>query len=478
MSEPQHKKMSTTTIAMLIMVTTFGLSNVIDNLSQMGLAAIPSWFVVGVLYFLPLALILAEFASVTEETGGIYSYMERGLGPTWAFVGTWSYFASNLIYLQSAFSKLPIRISLGVTGHDAFASRAALLPLLGVGLCLAMTFVATRGVRFFSRLSDWVGIGTLVMVALLIVVPLAWLCVPGHDSATPFSAKALTPTFDLDYFSTFSWLLFAVAGAEVAAPYVKNTADPRRNFPRAILLATLLIALIYILASVALVVAMPVGSLTKATGLYDIWLYLAALVGLPGPVVARFFTIFLVTGIITAAVIWIESPVRAMFAEVPVGTFPPRLTQKDAAGTHQQALWIQAVVVSVLILIPLLSILTGLEASEAFIRLLNDLSSLSLVIPYVFLSISYIRARRNGMDAPFKMARSTPVAIGIAVLVLVVSAAGYFGAGLYALQADPIDWIYVGIVYGGPLALILLGIALRATSMRILNRRSAVDTAN
>jgi hypothetical protein len=59
------------------------------------------------------------------------------------------------------------------------------------------------------------------------------------------------------------------------------------------------------------------------------------------------------------------------------------------------------------------------------------------------------------------------VAIGIAVLVLVVSAAGYFGAGLYALQADPIDWIYVGTVYGGPLALILMGIALRAVSMRI-----------
>jgi hypothetical protein len=22
--------------------------------------------------------------------------------------------------------------------------------------------------------------------------------------------------------------------------------------------------------------------------------------------------------------------------------------------------------------------------------------------------------------------------------------------GLFALQADPVDWIYVGIVYGGP----------------------------
>lgn len=55
MSQTKSTKMSVVTVAMLIMVTTFGLSNVIDNLVEMGLAAIPSWFAVGILYFLPLA---------------------------------------------------------------------------------------------------------------------------------------------------------------------------------------------------------------------------------------------------------------------------------------------------------------------------------------------------------------------------------------------------------------------------------------
>lgn len=36
--------------------------------------------------------------------------------------------------------------------------------------------------------------------------------------------------------------------------------------------------------------------------------------------------------------------------------------------------------------------------------------------------------------------------------------------GLFALQADPVDWIYVGIVHGGPWVLIGLGMALRALS--------------
>ena len=155
MSTQASGKMSVVTVSMLIVVTTFGLANVIDNLVELGLAAIPSWVLVGFLYFLPLALILAEFASDTTERGGIYSYMERGLGPTWAFVGTWSYFVANLVYLQSAFSKLPIRVSLAVSGEDAFETATLVLPLLAVAICVAATYLSTRGVRSFSHLSNW-----------------------------------------------------------------------------------------------------------------------------------------------------------------------------------------------------------------------------------------------------------------------------------------------------------------------------------
>jgi hypothetical protein len=107
--------------------------------------------------------------------------------------------------------------------------------------------------------------------------------------------------------------------------------------------------------------------------------------------------------------------------------------------------------------------------------LLNDLSSLSLVIPYAFIALAYILARRQGMRAPFQMTRSTPVAVAVGILVLLVSAAAYFGAGLHAVLADPIDWTYVAIVYGGPLLLIGVGVVLRGVSMRAA-RSSAATT--
>jgi len=334
-----------------------------------------------------------------------------------------------------------------------------------VVICMALTWVASRGVRVFSRPGDWLGQATLVLIAALVVVPFVLLLF-GRPSATPMTAAALVPQLDLNYFSTFAWLLFAVAGAEVAAPYVRETKDPQRNFPRAILLSTALIAGAYVLASIAVVLVLPVESVTKATGMYDVWLPWAESIGLPGPVMGRLAMVVITLGSVVAYIIWVESPIRAMFAEVPAGTFPARLTRSDEHGTLHHALWTQAGVVIVLILVPLLSIVAGLAGSEAFIALLNDLESLSLVVPYVFVALAYIRARLAGMNAPFQMARSTPVAVGIGVLVLVVSGAGYLGAGLYALQADPIDWLYVAIVYGGPVLLVGLGLLLRAWSLR------------
>ena len=176
---------------------------------------------------------------------------------------------------------------------------------------------------------------------------------------------------------------------------------------------------------------------------------------------------FLTLGAVAAYVIWAESPIRAMFTEVPRGTFPDRLIQQDSEGTDRSALWAQAAVVSVLILLPLASILTGTNSSEKFLSLLNDLTALTLVVPYMFIAVAYIRARLSGMDAPFKMVRSTVLAVAIAGMVLVVSSVGYVAAGLYALQSDPVDWIYVVIVYGGPMVMIGLGMLLRFVSMRI-----------
>ncbi len=465
MSEP--RKLSVTSVALLLVVVVFSISNVTDNFAALGLRAIPSWIAVGVLYFLPLSLMMAELASAApQKRGGIYSYMEVGLGPTWAFTGTWAYFVANLIYLQTVCTKVLINASLAMTGRNLFEGALWVLPLLGTAVCVLLTFISTLGVQVFSRLTGVAGKVLLFATLTLIVVSLTSVLLGGHVSATPYRAADLVPALDFKYFSTFAWLIFAIAGAEGAGPYVHEMKDPSRSYPRAVILATLLIGMLYVLGTVAVSFLLPAGSIDKATAVFDAWRALATFVHLPPEGTARFFMTLLALVSLTAYIVWMESPIRAMFADVPAGTFPASLTSRDEHGTHHRALWTQAVVVCVLILVPLVSILTGTSASDRLISLLNDLTSLALVVPYGFVAISYIRARRTGLRAPFQMVRSTPLAVLIAATVFVLSVLAYLGAGAFAAQAAKIDWVYMATVYFGPALLIALGLLLRRASMR------------
>ncbi len=448
---------------MLIFVPTFGFNNITTNGVALGPAAIPSWVIVCIFYFLPLTAIIAEMASVNEnKRGGIYSWIAFSLGHRWAFFGTWSYFISNLFYLQFVFARIPVMASWALFGENRFTdANVSLLPYYSILLCLMLTWIASRGVKSFSKLSNLGGKLTIAVTGGFIVFAfLAYL--KGTPSATEFSMDSMMPDFSTSYFATFSWLLLAVSGAEVAGTYIDKVNSPLRNFPRGVIMATMLVGVAYILGSFAVSLVASPAELSEA-GLKDaifvVHKLLAESLGVSGDLVVRLFAmIFLVTSV-AAYVVWIESPFRAMFSEVPDGTFPEMLTRKNADGGLTHALWIQAGVVIVLIAIPLI----GLESIDAFFRLITDLTALSLVIPYMILAAAYLVFRMNNNPGPFTMMRSNKVAHSVALGTLIISVAAFFGAGIdYYVDAET-GWEAAKAIlmtYGGPIFLIALGYGL------------------
>lgn len=445
---------------MLIFVPTFGFNNITTNGVALGPAAVPSWILVCIFYFLPLTIIIAELASVDPgKRGGIYSWIETSLGHRWAFFGTWSYFISNLFYLQFVFARIPVMASWALFGENRFTdSNVALLPYFSILLCLMLTWIATLGVRSFSRLSNLGGKLTFAVTGVFILFALL-AYMTGTPSATEFTVETMTPDFSTSYFATFSWLLLAVAGAEVAGTYIHEVENPRKNFPRGVIMATMLVGLAYILGSFAVGLVASPETLVNA-GLKDaifvVHKLLAESWGINGDIVVRLFAlIFLVTSI-AAYVVWIESPLRAMFSEIPKGTFPELLTRRDARGGFTQGLWVQAAVVIVLIAIPLI----GLESIDAFFRLITDLTALSLVIPYLILAAAYLVFRKDHGPGPFTMMSSKHMALAVAVITVLISIAAFFGAGIdYYVDAETGLEAAKAILmtYGGPIFLIAVG---------------------
>lgn len=469
----EHKKLSLWTVILLIVVPTFGFGNITNNVVALGPASVPSWFIVAVLFFLPLSLFIAELASVKDAgSAGIYTWIKMGLGEKWAFVGTWSYFVSTLFYLQMVFAKVPVMVSWTIFGENRFTDDSAyLLPYLSVVIIVILTFVATKGVEKFSKISDLGGKFTLAITIIFIVFAFIGLAV-GHPSQTEFTAEALTPTFDTSYFATFAWLLLAVAGAEVGGTYVKNMENPKKNFPKAIFIGTFLIGFAYVIGSVAVLFVASPETIQEAgvqDAAYVVYKMLADNFGLDGKIVIRLYGLILTITSVAAYIIWMESPLRALFSEVPEGTFPKVLTKQEEDGTLKNALWIQCAVVIILIIVPLF----GMGGINDFFVMLTDLSALSSVPAYAMLAIAYFVFKLKNKESEYSAFKSRGFALVVAAIAILLAVLGYVGAGLdYVMWAESASEAITLTLktYGGPVVLIIVGYLLRVWSLKHYNK--------
>lgn len=462
-------KLSLWTVVLLIVVPTFGFGNITNNVVALGPASVPSWFIVAILFFLPLSLFIAELASVKDAgSAGIYTWIKMGLGERWAFIGTWSYFVSTLFYLQMVFARVPVMISWTIFGENRFTDESAhLLPYMSIFLAVFLTFVASRGVEKFSKISDIGGKLTLAITVIFIVFAFVGLAM-GTPSETSFTSETLIPTFDTTYFSTFSWLLLAVAGAEVGGTYVKNMDNPKKNFPKAVFIATFLIGFAYVIGSVAVLLVASPETIQEAgvkDAAYVVYEMLANNFGLNGKIIIRIYALILTITSVAAYIVWMESPLRALFSEVPDGTFPKFLVKQEKDGTLKNALWVQCVIVVILIIVPLF----GMSGLDAFFNTLTDLSALSSVPAYGMLAIAFFAFRLKNKESEFTAFKSKTFALIVAGLAIFLAVLGYVGAGLdYVVWAESAsEAVSLTIkTYGGPVILIIVGYLLRVWSLK------------
>ena len=358
------------------------------------------------------------------------------------------------------FARIPVMISWTLFGENRFNdANAYLLPYIGIGLAIALTYIATTGVKRFSKISDLGGKLTLGVTVIFILFAVVGVLVGKQPSATTFSAGTVIPKFDANYFSTFSWLILAVAGAEVAGTYIKDVENPKKVFPKAVIIATTFVAGAYILGSLAICLVASPELITKAgvkDAGYVVYKILAENWGLNGKIFVQLYALILTISSIAAFVVWLESPIRAMFSEVPSGTFPKFLTKKREDGTLVNALWVQCVILLVLIIVPL----AGLNNIDKFFNLLTTLSALSLAIPYIVLAAAYLVFRLKGNVPPFVMLKSKAAVIIASVVVFVLGILAFFGAGWGEIAgAKNFSEAIIPILknYGGPVGFIIFG---------------------
>ncbi|MDR1413445.1 MAG: APC family permease [Puniceicoccales bacterium] len=317
-------------------------------LSFYGLGMIVFYLIAALLFFVPTALISAELASIFPEEGGLFLWVNRAIGSRVAFLCEWIGFITTVTALTATVVFLVTSMLLAVS--PSLSQNKTCVCLAVIGSVWTATFLALRGTTFASKIISVAStIGTLLPVFVLGILGAHWLC-SGHPIAMDLSLKSLWP--DLSNFSNVSFLagiMFAFAGIEMSAYYVKDVDNPCKTYPRAIFWSTSLILIVSLLGSLAIAVVVPAGELRLEVGVMQAMAIM--LDGIHLGWLAPLLGFLMLIGGISYVFAWIAGPVRGLYAARSTGFLPPFLQKTDKLGMPISILYYQAIMVTILALL-------------------------------------------------------------------------------------------------------------------------------
>lgn len=216
------------------------------SLAPFGPNAIAGWVVSGT-GAVALAFCIGRLARV--HTGGIQAYVEGSFGPFIAFLTTFAFWIST----WAALAAVAVGGGAAVGRIVPALSSDAAVAFCAIGFLLFFQATNLLGARSTGRLA--------VVAAILKVLPLvAVMIVFMQVSAVGGPVEPLAPMpLTIDNIAAASAItLFAMLGFENAAAPVDKVKDPQRTIPRALISATIMVTLLYLLTSGAILALLPV----------------------------------------------------------------------------------------------------------------------------------------------------------------------------------------------------------------------------
>ncbi len=214
-----------------------------------GSAHVVFWLVAFVLFFIPLAMVVAHLNRLMPLEGGLYEWARVAFGDQIGFLVAWNLWLFVVLYVAV--------IGLVTTTFVAYAlGPAAAWMASSRGLILAVSFALIAGMMFLTalglRVGKWLGnagsIATLITLAVLIATPLLnrWR----GTLAEYHPLRLVMPPLTVFSLSVFTKMMFgALSGFEYVAIFAGECHSPARNLTRSVLITAPFIALIYIFAT-------------------------------------------------------------------------------------------------------------------------------------------------------------------------------------------------------------------------------------
>lgn len=428
-----NKKLTLIPLSLMVVTSVFMFPNVPRAFLLMGYAAIPWYILAAITYLIPFAFMVGEYgAAFKNEKGGIYSWLERIIGPKYAFISIFMWYVGWLVWIILTCNSIWVHFSTILFGTDTTSKWSLLgigstqtLGLLSIIFVILLTFIATKGLDKVSKITSVGGISVAFINIVAYIGAIVVFILNHGKIAQPINVQAFLSSPNPSYTSAISIISFisfailAYAGIEVVAGVTDDTENSEKTFPKGVLMGSIFIGIGYSLGIFACgiftnwqnvlsgkdvnmvnVTIIMMNNLGYQIG-QGLSLSQAACVSV-GNWVARLVALSMFLTYIGALISYSYSPLKQLIEGTPKRLWPGKLSEiKD--GIPKNAMWIQCIFIVFFILILSLG---GQGASKFFDKLVL-MTNVATTLPYIFMSSAFAKFKKDtSIEKPFVIYKS------------------------------------------------------------------------
>jgi len=395
-------------LVLLFVVAVFNL-NVVPSIAANGGVTVWLWIISLLLFFWPQGIAVIELAHRYPGEGGVYLWAKEVFGDFHGFLSGWCYWTNNMMYVPTIMLYF-VGVSVFVLGpgHQALADNRVFALSASIVLLAILVVLNVIGLGVGKWINNIGAIGTFFAAAVLIGLgAFIWLRFGTTVTATDFHIPA-NPRFVLN---SFGVICFGLVGLELASVMGDEIENPARILPGAVAWGGVLSGLLYIGATLTLLIAVSKQDISVLQGIVQAVSHMAGRVGVSWIVAPFAFLLSLsIAGIGSA---WLAGSARIPFVAGLDSYMPDWLGRVHPQfSTPYAALIVHASVSMILVIVNF----TAAGVQETFQKLLSLAVVLQLV-PFLYMFGALLKISADASFQKGQYGRRTLIFAGASGLV-------------------------------------------------------------
>ncbi len=363
-------------LVLLFVVAVFNL-NVVPSIAANGGVTAWLWIISLLLFFWPQGIAVIELAQRYPGEGGVYLWAKKEFGDFHGFLSGWCYWTNNMMYVPTIMLYF-VGVSVFVLGpgHQLLADNKMFALSASIALLAVLVVLNVIGLGVGKWINNVGAIGTFAAAAVLIGLgAIVWFRFGTSVTAADFQIPA-NPRFVLN---SFGVICFGLVGLELASIMGDEIENPRRILPGAVAWGGVLSGLLYIGATLTLLIAVSKQDISVLQGVVQAVSHMAGRVGASWIVAPFAFVLSVsIAGIGSA---WLAGSARIPFVAGLDSYMPSWLGKVHPRyATPYAALIVHALVSLILVVVNF----TAAGVQETFQKLLS-LAVVLQLIPFLYM---------------------------------------------------------------------------------------------